>query len=215
MKHSIILFAFLCIVSLTSLGRDRLYIEDFDIAAGETLQVPVILLNDTAYCGLQTDLYLPPGLSLDMEYDEYIIDLTSRKHSSHTVASRQLSDGAIRIYISSISAREFSGNSGPIMTLSITAANTFSGHAVIELKNSICAEAIGTRHVLGDEICNVNPNDLPTLRGDVDGDSKVNIDDVTALINILLRGDNTNSGADADLDGKVNIDDVTALINYL
>ena len=57
MKHSIILFALVFVVSLTSFGRDRLYIEDFDIAAGETLIVPVNLLNDTAYCGLQTDLY--------------------------------------------------------------------------------------------------------------------------------------------------------------
>lgn len=215
MKRVIISFAAIVIVAFSSAGRDRLYIEDFYIAAGETLQVPVILQNDTAYCGLQTDLYLPEGLSLDMEYDEYIIDLTSRKHSSHTVASRLMSDGAIRIYISSISAKEFSGNDGAIMTMSITAASNFSGQAIIELKNSICAEAIGTRHVLDDEVCHVNPGSAPTLRGDVDGDGKVNINDVTELINKLLRGETSNINGDVDEDGKININDVTTLINYL
>lgn len=218
MKHSIISFVFIILVAFSAVSRDRLYIEDFHIAAGVTLQVPVLLVNDTAYSGLQTDLYLPSGLSLDMEYDEYIIDLTSRKDNSHTVASRLMEDGAIRIYISSVSAKEFKGNSGAIMTLSLTAANDFTGPAVIELKNSICAEAIGTRHVLDNEICHVNPSTTPIKLGDVDDDGVVNISDVTALIDYLLSGNATNISvvnADVDADGNVNISDVTALIDLL
>lgn len=218
MKHTIISFSLIVLVALTSAARDRLYIEDFNIAAGETLQVSVLLLNDTAYSGLQTDLYLPAGLSLDMEDDEYIIDLTSRKDNSHTVASRQLSDGAIRIYVSSLSAKEFKGNSGPIMTLSITAASDFEGQAIIELKNSICAESIGTRHVLDDEVCTVNPGFTPPQVGDVNGNGAVDISDVTALIGYLLSGDGSNiipGNADINNNGSVDISDVTALISYL
>lgn len=214
MKHCIISFTLVLFVALTSTGRDRLYIENFNIAAGETLQVPVLLLNDTAYCGLQTDLFLPDGLSLDMEYDEYIIDLTSRKDNSHTVASRLLDNGAIRIYVSSLSARAFSGNSGAIMTLSITADSDFSGETAIELKNSVCAEAIGTRHVLDDEVCLVNHN---SILGDIDGDNNVTIADVTTLIDYLLSGDGSilSGDGDVDQDGKITIADVTTLIDYL
>jgi len=53
------------------------------------------------------------------------------------------------------------------------------------------------------------------LQGDIDGDGKVNIDDVTALISYLLSGNEAPAAADCDMDGKVNIDDVTTLINYL
>ena len=56
-----------------------------------------------------------------------------------------------------------------------------------------------------------------SVRGDVDGDDNVNIDDVTALIDYLL-GTNTNinlQGADCDLSGDISIDDVTTLIDYL
>ena len=53
------------------------------------------------------------------------------------------------------------------------------------------------------------------MRGDVDVDGKVNIDDVTALINMLLSGNITTNNADVDRNGSVNIDDVTALISYL
>jgi hypothetical protein len=51
--------------------------------------------------------------------------------------------------------------------------------------------------------------------GDVDGDGNINISDVTALIDILLRGGEASAGADVDGDGQVNISDVTALIDRL
>jgi YD repeat-containing protein len=57
-----------------------------------------------------------------------------------------------------------------------------------------------------------------SLCGDVDGDGKVNISDVTALIDYLLTGNTTGislENADCDQDGKVNISDVTTLIDYL
>ena len=55
-------------------------------------------------------------------------------------------------------------------------------------------------------------------RGDVNGDSNVNISDVTALINYLLSHDDSGLNLDAancNLDNTINISDVTALINYL
>ena len=53
-------------------------------------------------------------------------------------------------------------------------------------------------------------------RGDVNGDSSVNISDVTALIDLLLGGSTiSNPAADCNQDGSVNISDVTALIDYL
>lgn len=204
----------MAVMALAATGKDRLYIDNFNIEPGETLQVPVILLNDTAYCGLQTDLYLPAGLSLDIEYDEYIIDLTSRKDNSHTVASRQLDDGAIRIYVSSVSAKEFSGNSGPIMTLSITASNDFEGEAIIELKNTVCAESIGTRHVLNDEICYVNPNEVPGIFGDVNVDGEVNIADINAIIDMILSEASSLAG-DVNGDGEINIADINTVIDII
>lgn len=53
------------------------------------------------------------------------------------------------------------------------------------------------------------------IRGDVDGDTNVNISDVTALIDILLSGAEAPAAADCDGDTNVNISDVTALIDFL
>ena len=54
------------------------------------------------------------------------------------------------------------------------------------------------------------------VRGDVNGDGIVGMDDLTALINYLVYGNGINmTGADADLSGGVGMDDLTTLINYL
>lgn len=62
------------------------------------------------------------------------------------------------------------------------------------------------------------PGPMPVaVPGDVDGDGRVNIDDVTLLIDMLLGGSNANLTAAHDVDGsgRVNIDDVTLLIDML
>ena len=57
---------------------------------------------------------------------------------------------------------------------------------------------------------------VDALKGDVNGDGKVNVSDVSALINMILgvtAMDQTR--ADVNGDGRVNVSDVTALINII
>ena len=57
---------------------------------------------------------------------------------------------------------------------------------------------------------------LGTIKGDVNGDGKVNVSDVTALVNMILGVSAMDSSrADVNGDGKVNVSDVTALINII
>ena len=65
---------------------------------------------------------------------------------------------------------------------------------------------------------NIVEADVPVvyMRGDVNNDGQVTIADVSALIDILLDGnDSTNTTADGNLDGDVTIADVSVLIDYL
>ena len=59
--------------------------------------------------------------------------------------------------------------------------------------------------------------DAEGMKGDVDGNGKVSIDDVTVLIDYLLAGsgDIDLNNADIDGNGNISIDDVTSLIDYL
>ena len=53
------------------------------------------------------------------------------------------------------------------------------------------------------------------IRGDVNKDGKVNISDVTSLIDLLLSGGEMIPEGDCNQDDAMNISDVTALIDYL
>lgn len=57
---------------------------------------------------------------------------------------------------------------------------------------------------------------LDVVVGDVDGDGRISISDVTSLIGLLLAGGGDgNAAADVDGDGLVSISDVTTLIDQL
>ncbi|MBQ4007872.1 MAG: leucine-rich repeat protein, partial [Muribaculaceae bacterium] len=62
----------------------------------------------------------------------------------------------------------------------------------------------------------VDDLEAPLVPGDVNGDGRVNVSDVTALINMILGiTDKDETVADVNHDGKINVSDVTALINII
>lgn len=59
-------------------------------------------------------------------------------------------------------------------------------------------------------------NNSGGIRGDVNGDGKVNVTDVTALVNCILGVESrTLSSTDVDGNGTMNVSDVTALVNII
>ena len=199
------------LVALYGTATDRFYIEDFTIAAGETCTVGILLNNETEYTAFQSDLYMPEGLTATN------FALTDRKSSSHSLTATELLDGGIRLLSYSLKLKTYSGNSGVLVTFDITADDNFAGDVTIRLKGTMFTTAAGVEVPFEDETCAVM---LPAtgLMGDVNGDGRVSIKDVTDLINYLLS-DNTEginlAAADVNGDNKISITDVTALINML
>ena len=61
----------------------------------------------------------------------------------------------------------------------------------------------------------VTPPDPTFVLGDVNGDTFVNVDDVVALIDGMLAGQEFGAAADMNEDGVVDIDDLTLLLDYV
>ena len=213
MKRFILNIIVLLAVVSSAMANDRLYIRDFEIVAGETKTIALILDNDTAYSAFQTDIYLSDGLEIEQEDGEYIIDLNSeRTAKSHVVSTFKREDGAIRIFVTSQNLATFKGNSGDIAYILIKATNFFPGCGTISLKNSIAAESDATRHILADSTAKAG--ELFTLKGDVNGDGEVNIADINAIIDMILSGRSDATG-DVNSDGEVNIADINAVIDLI
>ena len=217
MKRVLSLVAF-AVMALWTSAVNRLYLEDFTISPGETMQVALILENEEQFTAFQTDLILPEGMSVVQEDDEYLLDLTSRNASDQAIISKLRDDGAIRMVSFSIGVKPYKGNSGALVVVNLTAAEDFTAPATVVLKNTRIATTEGVEFLLEGDSCEVTMICDQPVKGDADGDGSVNIADVTYMIDYLLAGCQTSfhsQNADVNADGKVDIADVTTLIDYL
>ena len=57
--------------------------------------------------------------------------------------------------------------------------------------------------------------DTSVVIGDIDGDGKVDVSDVNAVINMILKVTETDLAADLNGDNKVDVSDVNELINMI
>lgn len=211
-----ILLILAALISICASARDRLYIENFQIQAGETYMMPLMLENDTTYSTFQTDLYLPEGLEVAFEDGEYIVDLTDRATNNHLVSTYQQADGAIRIFVTSQNVRPFSGNSGAIAIVEIRALPSFEGKKEVSLRNTVFVEENGKRHDFEDCTAFASDGSGQAIPGDVNGDGVVTAADVTALYDFLLNLETTNlMYGDQNGDGNITAADVTAVYDIL
>ena len=143
------------VVAMTATAQDRLYINNFTIAAGETLEVEINLDNTTMFTAFQADIFLPDGLSIGQDDGDYLFDLTDRKARNHTVSSQLLSSGVVRILVASQTLKEISGNSGAVVTFNIIADANATGTKTIELRNIVASTPDRVEHDLVSTSCSV------------------------------------------------------------
>ena len=212
-----ILFLIMAMLALSVTATNRFYLPDFVIAAGESMQVAMILENDEPFTAFQTDLMLPQGLTVVQDDGEYLFDLTNRNVSDQTILSKLRYDGALRVESFCMSVKPYSGTSGALVVINLTAGEDFTGPATIGLKNSFFTTVDGIEFVLPVESCQVQLL-AQQLRGDANGDGMVTIADVSFLIDYLLAGCQSSfhtQNADLNADGVVTIADVSSLIDLL
>lgn len=121
-------------------------------AGSHELQLPILLLNADKLTGFQCDLYLPDGFSVATdEYDDYLIDIARTTTKRHSLATRKMPDGALRIVLSSMTNATFSGNSGAVLNLTVAIYNNVSvGKYTVGLKNIVLTDPQASRYTSAD-----------------------------------------------------------------
>ena len=125
----------LCCLPWASSAGNRLEVEDLCILAGQSKQVPIALINDTAFTACQMDIHLPDALSMQNANGDFSITLSSRFSSSHIITANRVSNGSIRVVIYSLNNTAISGNAGDLLYLNITALSSFNEVSQIQIDN--------------------------------------------------------------------------------
>jgi hypothetical protein len=130
-------------LEITNTHIDLFYIPDFSINVGETKDISIILDNETSFTAFQTDIYLPDGLTI-VENSPVMTD----RGLNHTISAKAFSDGRVRLACMSLSNTSFTGDSGALVTLQVTASKGVSPTCQIELKNQRFSTTDAQEHMI-------------------------------------------------------------------
>ena len=127
---TVMLLAMGCIAAFAQ-GNNKLYIEDFDLAPGETKTLDIILENEDPVSSLQFDIYFPDGLT----YVEGSLERNTSRltRSSHSIVAAKQGDGKgyYRMGILSTSSEmansSVKGKNGTLLRIKVTADNDYKG----------------------------------------------------------------------------------------
>ena len=138
-------------------GCDNIFINDFTINASESKTIEVNMNNIDSFCAFQFDMYLPEGLTIDEEDEEFLIEATSRLTKSHMISTNKLSENVIRFVVYSNKNSSIKSNEGAIMTIPfIASAEMETGSYQIEIKDVILSYNTGAGVYTSNTTTNVN-----------------------------------------------------------
>lgn len=224
-KMKKILFATAMILTSLAVNAQSVSVNDVEANANDVATVKVCL-SDASHC-TATGFYLEfdDGLSIAGVEDVVSADV----QSDHIVRFGQISSTKLRIAIYSPTNSTFElspasteggGEDAPLSICDLklvlpNKAGTFTGRLTgIELANG--AEYFNTQEDVPFDII-VNGNSAGLI-GDTNGDGKVLIGDVIAMLNYILGSPSLNfneNAADVNGDGKILIGDVIAVLNII
>ena len=133
---TVMLLAMGCIAAFAQ-GTNKLYIEDFDIAPGETKTLDIILDNEDPVSSLQFDILFPKGLTyVEGSLEKVTSRITRSSHSIMAVSQTSDNDNAqYRMgFISTSSAMSNSsvkGNEGALLRIQVKADYNYTGSYIL------------------------------------------------------------------------------------
>ncbi len=199
-------------------ANDSVFVNDTTVLKNKTVMIPVYVGNEDPFCSFQFDIYLPEGMSIAKDSnDEYELEFAGRENSSHGMASRLQSDGAVRVVAFSASNKNFSGSDGAIINIPVVIGNDIAaGNYAISIKNIVLADKQEQEFHCKDAVATITVIDY--IMGDANGDRKVTLADVNATVNYIIGAPAKTfnfAAADMNQNNAINVSDVNAIVNIL
>ena len=198
-------------------ANDSIVLPDTTTLKNKTINYPVYVGNNDAFCSFQMDIYLPEGMSIAKNDEgDYDLQFAGRETSSHSMTSRLQSDGAVRVVAFSMSNKNFSGNNGVLFNIPIVVTDVAEGDYAINIKNALLSDKDEHEYYCEDAAGIITVKSY--TKGDANGDEKVNVADVNATVNYILGSPSSNfslAAADMNDDGLIKVSDVNGIVNLL
>ncbi len=208
-----------CEITVEATAANRLKVENCTVLRGNTLIFPVQLVNASDnLTALQADIHLPQGVTIEMDGDDYVIDLVSQRvGSDHTLSSNRLASGAVRVLIASPTKKLFTGNDGDLFTICLLTSDEMSaGDYAVTIDNIILSDNQATTYLTPDVTSTITVKDVEM--GDATGDGQINVGDYVATAGYILEEDPQPfvfAAADIDANGTIDVGDLVGVAGII
>lgn len=177
---------------------NTIYISDVSVKAGNQIALKVNMKNNVQISGFQFDLLLPEGVTVDSSIDTFgdlAINASicgTRVNPNKFTFSASLPDGDSNRHLTVLCYATNTNvmvGDGEVATITLNVANNVSaGDYDLILRNVVVSNITDTYDNSKDIISklSITGGSSSILKGDINEDGKVDIEDVTALINIIL-----------------------------
>ena len=190
---------------------NMLKIKAKEVCAGISAVLPVELVNKAAISAFEFTVCLPKGVTLAG------CELTGRKGRDHTCSSSILSLGEYKVVAYSGTSRAFSETEGVVINLTLNVSKeTEIGEYAIILKDIELTTTDTESFFPADVSAKLTVREV--LPGDANGDGRVSISDVVAIVNHIIGRTPAKfviAAADVNGDGNINVFDVTKTVNMI
>lgn len=202
-------------VSGTRFAPNYMAVSTADITTRDKLAIDISLDNYDAITGMQFDVEYP-GQYYTTFADNY--KLESRANGM-TVAMHQVDDNTLRVFCYFLSGGSISAGSGKAMTLQLEPISSEIPESTytVRIKNiTMGTQELTDKYAGGNLQSTFNVSCVEL--GDVNGDGRVNVTDIMAVANYILKYDVPGfivAAADVNGDGKINVTDIMGIANII
>lgn len=198
----------------------NLYLGEAHARKNTRCSLTMNMKNHNAITLWQTDMILPGGFTVAAdEWGDPSIAISGNRTSSsrHSIASNELADGTWRLVCSSMKNQNFLDNDGEVATITLNVSDKVKdGVYPVYLKNILLVEDDETTHEVERSVSYITVKNYK--RGDVNGDDIVDVEDVSALIDVVLglrSADKYEGRAYVNDDDLIDVNDINAVLDII
>ena len=189
-----------------------LYAEERTGLCGGNITIPVLLKTDQDYAAMECQVTLPEGFTLRNAQKG---DLLSEDHQLTTLKT---DDNIWQILVYTTNRTNFSDTEGVLLELTLGVDNNVAaGNYEMILSNIVISDVDLNQEDLADTRSNI-VIDNSTQIGDATNDGRVNVTDIMAVANWILKIPMTTfneQAADVNGDGRINVTDIMGIANII
>ena len=189
----------------------HLYAEETSLRTGSLTVIPVVFENNKAYGGLQCEVTLPAGITLNK------VTKTDRLGDDFVLQKSKSGDNTYQILLYNTSRLSFTGNDGALFTMTVDVADNMAvGDYTMTISNIIVSDIDENQEAPAD--ISVPLHVEKYLVGDANRDNRVNVTDIMAVANYILKIASSNfneKAADVNNDNRINVTDIMGIANII